>query len=92
MREVLKYKICRRGRYKLLVDPTTFAWFLIEIKGPPITKRRVEPSELLQYTENEFRFMMAEYGYGGFCTQYIKQESVEFALNKSWENLHEKDR
>ncbi len=86
---VLPHKICRRGRYKLLVDPTTFDWVLVEIKVSPWTKRRVEPSELLQYTENEFRFMMAEYGYGGFCTQYIKQESIEFAL---WENQHEKDR
>lgn len=64
--------------HKLLVNPITFKWMLIEISYPPYKKREVDPKELCEWEEYRFRRQLEACGYSGFVDSYIKQEGVIF--------------
>ena len=71
--------MARITNHKLLVDPTTFKWKLIEISYPPYEKRVVDPAELKEWERYRFEQQMEACGYGGFVAGYIEQEQIEFS-------------
>lgn len=66
--------------HKIVVDPKTFRAILMESTYPPYEKRRVDPSELAEWSEYNFRRELKRCGYpSSVITAYIKQENVQFA-------------
>ena len=68
------------NNHKLVCDPNTFNWVLLEITYPPYTKREVDPAELRLWEYDRFKAEMDRCGYGGFVDSYIEQEQVEFLV------------
>ena len=72
----------KKRYYKIVVDPNTFDYIVNEIcvvEDGWLTKRTLDPSEVSEWTEEDFRAKLALGGYGEItCDSYIAQQNITF--------------
>ena len=77
-----------RTTYKILVDPKTFEFVVVEIKIPEtfqtigMKKRTIGNEELATWTKEEFLERMSEFGYGYAAKSYMERYAIDFSCGQ----------
>ncbi len=79
-----------RVAYKIVVDPSTFEYIIVELQQHEqegtdvrrIEKRLIEKEELSEWTKAEFMEKMEEGGYGFAAKSYLERNAITFSCGQ----------